>query len=869
MSVRVRSWRRVTGSNEGQGSGTLPLRLGIIVGQSRKRIGAGGKARYTAYFDDVTGRRRSVGTFPSRRDADRAWQRAETDATAGRHTDSGRSRQLFARYVEDEWFPNHQIELTTRQNYRYVLDKHILPVFGGYKMIAILPTDIRAWVTSLSAAGVKPATIKHCLAVLSAIFTTAFNDQITSLNPTAGIKAPPVPPATRRIITPEQFDLIHAALPTPQLQLMVETDAETGLRWGELVELRVRDLDLQHGMLAVSRTVIEIPAKFHPTGGRFLIKNYPKDKQPRRLGLSAHIQDKLRNHVRGLAPTDLVFPAPPPDTNDTATADRPVDPVPVGLTEPNAAGRTYRHGTITAYNMGPCRCQDCRGAYAIYRAKRRASGADASRAASGADREFVARDRPAHLPDLVPPPDLATRPRTGRTPISRPGPRPAPRPRILATVRRRRPPSRQRPHGPRPTHHHRAIPAHTPPRRRRHHHRPGRHSQPVNLMSTFASTGSRQSIRALTAGRGVDALDRNASTITLTSLECRTMSLSRTIMSSVTHQRAASALRAVLPDRTPVREHSVDGAHRDVLVTVAGRELRLRWLPVGWPRQVAEALQHHPRPHLLAAPRLSPGARKAAAAAGVGWVDESGAAEIDLPNLVVSRTGDPADRSDANAGWRPATLAVCEALLTGCATATVSSVTDATGLAMSTAATALKFLEHDGFLAGDAARGREAGRRVSDRQALLDAYAAAASRLRAPISIPVGVLWRDPVAGAIEAGSHWTRANLDWAATSALSAAVLAPVQTEIAPMEIYVSARTPGDLRRAAATAGLQEINGGRLTLRPFPTPAGSTLTVAIAIAIDDQLRSVLWPRVYADLRTTGVRGEDAAEHLREQMAP
>jgi integrase len=278
--------------------GTIPDRdRSVAVGQSRKRIGGDGKARYTAYYDDVTGRRRSAGTFASRREAERAWQRAEAEAAKGRHTDSGRSRQQFSRYVEAEWFPNHQIELTTRQNYRYVLDKHILPVFGGYKMIAILPADIRAWVVSLKDAGVKPATIKHCLAVLSAIFTTAFNDQITMLNPCAGIKAPIVPPATRRIITPDQFAAIHAALPTDEVRLLVETDVETGLRWGELVELRVGDLDLSHGFLSVSRTVIEIPAKFHPTGDRFLIKNYPKDKQPRRLGLSHHIRDLLATHV--------------------------------------------------------------------------------------------------------------------------------------------------------------------------------------------------------------------------------------------------------------------------------------------------------------------------------------------------------------------------------------------------------------------------------------------------------------------------------------------------------------------------------------------------------------------------------------------
>jgi hypothetical protein len=57
--------------------------------------------------------------------------------------------------------------------------------------------------------------------------------------------------------------------------------------------------------------------------------------------------------------------------------------------------------------------------------------------------------------------------------------------------------------------------------------------------------------------------------------------------------------------------------------------------------------------------------------------------------------------------------------------------------------------------------------------------------------------------------------------------------------------------------------MEGGRLLLRPFPTPAGDKLTTSDK----DDFRSMLWPRVYADLRMTGVRGEDAADHLREEM--
>ena len=82
--------------------------------------------------------------------------------------------------------------------------------------------------------------------------------------------------------------------------------------------------------------------------------------------------------------------------------------------------------------------------------------------------------------------------------------------------------------------------------------------------------------------------------------------------------------------------------------------------------------------------------------------------------------------------------------------------------------------------------------------------------------------------------------------------------------MEVYVAGKTPGDLRRALFAAGLEETEGGRLQLRPFPTPAGPR----IARDIGPGLRSVLWPRAYADLRTAGVRGEDAADHLREEMS-
>jgi integrase len=346
------------------------------MGQSRKRVGRNGDVRYTAYYDDLGGHRRSAGTYPSLKLANKAWQQAEARVAEGRGSNPHRGRQLFERYVEDVWFPNHVVELTTKQNYTYSLNRHILPTFAGYRMIDILPADVREWVAKLQAAGVKPPTIRYAMTVLSAIFTTAFNDQITFLHPCMGVKTPAVATKRRRIITPDQFGTLHNALPTRELQLLVETDVETGLRWGELIELRKRDVDWDTGVITVSRVAGELAAKFNPDGQRFFVKQYPKDTEWRAVTLSQHMFDQLTDHATGMDRDALLFTAPQPDQPRRRRPDTLPDPDTLGLTEPNEHARQYRHGTTSGYGAGRCRCQHCKDACATYRANRRAAGKD-------------------------------------------------------------------------------------------------------------------------------------------------------------------------------------------------------------------------------------------------------------------------------------------------------------------------------------------------------------------------------------------------------------------------------------------------------------------------------------------------------------
>jgi integrase len=363
------------------------------MGWSQKRNTKDGDERFRACYRDVRGQIQSAGTFAKERDADKAWQRAEMKIAEGRLSDPRRGRQTFRRYVTEEWLPNHVMEVTTREAYTYQIGKHILPWFGPMRMNEIMPAHVREWVTDLQAKKVSAASIQKVRFILSAIFSAALDD-VTFLHACKGVKTPTVPRKPLKIITPEQFDAIYAELPDPSTKLLVETDIESGMRWGELTEFRVKDLDPVTRILTVSRTVVQVDPKFHPSGQRFLVKEYPKDGEYRCLKLSKQLIRKISTHIAetGLGDDDLVFAMPASESPADRLRALP-DPAALGFTKPNDGGRQYRHGTMSGYNAGRCRCQHCKDAAAIYRAARRSQGKDEPRRPRTVDTDgHISRD---------------------------------------------------------------------------------------------------------------------------------------------------------------------------------------------------------------------------------------------------------------------------------------------------------------------------------------------------------------------------------------------------------------------------------------------------------------------------------------------
>jgi hypothetical protein len=323
-------------------------------------------------------------------------------------------------------------------------------------------------------------------------------------------------------------------------------------------------------------------------------------------------------------------------------------------------------------------------------------------------------------------------------------------------------------------------------------------------------------------------------------------------------ERAVTAIMAVLPPRSELDrgDDSIDG----VGLTVNGHQFTVSWVGEGRPDAIRRAIAANDgRPAIVVGRHLSVPAREALSGAGIGWVDESGAAQIGGPAIVVALSGTPSKRTEHQSGWTPSVLAVAEALLCG-VTASASAVIEATGLSMGSCVNALRTLTSLGLLEAHAARGPLSTRRVTDADQLLDSYAAAAPTLASRLSVEVGVTWQDTLDGVAAVARRWDDASIDYAVTGAVAASLVAPYLTLVNRAEVYVAADTQVGLQAVATAAGLRPVPGGRLTLRPFPTAT----TDRLARSIDD-LRVAPWPRVYVDLLHAGVRGEDAAEHLKE----
>lgn len=165
-------------------------------------------------------------------------------------------RQTVAEYLAT-WLEGRRSQLrpATWQRYEISVRKDAVPGIGRTPLVKLSPAQLQALYAGRLAAGSAPQTVKNLHAVLHRALHDALRWGMVVRNVAALVDAPRVELHDMTTLTAPQVSQLLAAAAGDRLEALYTLAVTTGMRQGELLALRWRDVDLDRGAVHVRRSV--------------------------------------------------------------------------------------------------------------------------------------------------------------------------------------------------------------------------------------------------------------------------------------------------------------------------------------------------------------------------------------------------------------------------------------------------------------------------------------------------------------------------------------------------------------------------------------------------------------------------------------
>lgn len=229
--------------------------------RTRKR---GSTWQYSFEAAKIDGKRKSIskGGFRTKADALAAGTKAMNE-----YNESGQaftpSEISVADYL-DYWFDNYckmNLKYNTQLGYIQIIEKHLKPQFGSYRLKALTAASVQEYVNKLKTQGLAKTSVVGIISVLS----TAYEYAIEPLgyvreNPCSRVRMPKFDrqPRERCVIPPEEFKQILTRFPEGNIfHLPLLIGYYTGMRISEAFALTWDDIDLDNRTITVDKTVLK------------------------------------------------------------------------------------------------------------------------------------------------------------------------------------------------------------------------------------------------------------------------------------------------------------------------------------------------------------------------------------------------------------------------------------------------------------------------------------------------------------------------------------------------------------------------------------------------------------------------------------
>lgn len=267
-------------------------------GSIRKR----GRSSWTVIVDlgtdPVTGKRRQLwrSVKGTKKDAEAELVRLLHDRDTG--VERPRGKLTVATYLE-AWLGDHErasLAPSTRAHYVRTVRKILIPALGALELSALRPSHVQALYGRLlrqgrsDGTGLAPRSVGIYHQVLHKALRDAVRMQLLTHNPADAVEPPRAPRKELAIVSPADISRILAIADETPIGALARVAVMTGMRRGELLGLRWRDLDLATGAAHVQQTAQRV-------SGAGWVFRQPKTRLSRRsVALSPTTVRILRLH---------------------------------------------------------------------------------------------------------------------------------------------------------------------------------------------------------------------------------------------------------------------------------------------------------------------------------------------------------------------------------------------------------------------------------------------------------------------------------------------------------------------------------------------------------------------------------------------
>lgn len=189
----------------------------------------------------------------------------------------------------DEWLNVYMlnIEATTRAGYAERINYRIIPYLGNIPLKNLENATIQRWVNTLLGEGLSPKSIKNVFLNLKASLDKAAELKKIPSNPCKGVVLPKIEEYEAEVYDEQEINKLFEVAKDTDMYLIVMLEIFTGLRRGEIAELKWEDIDFENSMINITRSKVM-------AGGEKRIKA-PKSKAGKRdIGIGKNLKDLLQ-----------------------------------------------------------------------------------------------------------------------------------------------------------------------------------------------------------------------------------------------------------------------------------------------------------------------------------------------------------------------------------------------------------------------------------------------------------------------------------------------------------------------------------------------------------------------------------------------